>query len=163
MPVVKRKKRLQRRRLRRARAIERGDVQVLPDTHLERPLAVRRPRAVSLSPASFSVAGFGVERSGIRSTLSRQEAELWGGDNVNRTEKALILSEPRPGVRNARWRAYVARAAAKDAELEGDWEGLATAIAEAWAWDEQAKVWDAVEVAVVSPPREATFDGWRNW
>lgn len=158
--MVKRKKRLQRRRLRRARAIDRGDVLVLPETLMERPLAVLssvRARAAQAEPS------FGPERSGIRSTAGFGNSPMWGADNVNRSEKAQILSEPRPGVRNARWRAYVARAAAKDGELEGDWEAMSKAIAEAWEWDEQAKMWDAVEVAAVSPPREAKFEGWRDW
>ncbi len=142
--MVKRKKRLKRRRERRASqtasAHSRADVLVLPDTMLERPKAVRRPR-VEQPESSFAP-----ERSGIMSTLSRQEAELWCGDNVNRSEKAQIMAEPRPGVREARWRAYVERARAKDAELEGDWDALAKAVAEAWEWDGVAKAWDAVEV-----------------
>jgi hypothetical protein len=141
--VVKRKKRLQRRRARRASQTasehSRGDVVLLPDTLMERPLAVRRPRP-HVEPR------FAPERSGVMSTRARQAAELFGGDNTNRSEKAEILSEPRPGVREARWRAYVERARAKDAELEGDWDVLAKAVAEAWEWDGVAKAWDAVEV-----------------
>jgi hypothetical protein len=142
--VVKRKKRLQRRRARRASqtpsAHSRGDVVLLPDTLMERPLAVRRPRVES--PES----SFAPERSGVMTTRARQAAELFSGDNVNRSEKAQIMAEPRPGVREARWRAYVERARAKDAELEGDWDVLAKAVAEAWEWDSVAKAWDAVEV-----------------
>jgi hypothetical protein len=145
--MVKRKKRLRRRRERRAAqtpsAHSRGDVVLLPDTLMERPLAVLssvRARAAQVESS------FAPERSGVMTTRARQAAELFSGDNVNRSEKAQIMAEPRPGVREARWRAYVERARAKDAELEGDWDALAKAVAEAWEWDSVAKAWDAVEV-----------------
>lgn len=69
----------------------------------------------------------------------------WRGDNMNKTEKAQILSEPRRGVGGARWRAYVERHRAQDAEREEDWEAKAKALAKAEEWDRIAVAWEAVE------------------
>jgi hypothetical protein len=81
--------------------------------------------------------------SGIRATPRAPVA--WCGDNTNKTEKAQILSEPRRGVGGARWRAYVERHKAQDAEREEDWEAKAAAIAKAEEWDRIATAWEAVE------------------
>ena len=82
--------------------------------------------------------------SGIRGPAPRM-AMTWCGDNTNKTEKAQILSEPRRGVGGARWRAYVERCKAQDAEREEDWEAKAAALAKAEEWDSIAAAWEAVE------------------
>lgn len=82
--------------------------------------------------------------SGIRGPTSPMSMP-WRGDNTNKTEKAQILSDPRRGVGGARWRAYVERCKAQDAEREEDWEAKAAALAKAEEWDRIAAAWEAVE------------------
>jgi hypothetical protein len=82
---------------------------------------------------------------GIKGSKKPLEPEAWRRDNTNKTEKAQILSEPRRGVGGARWRAYVERCRARDAELEGDWEAKAAALAKAEEWDRMAAAWEVIE------------------
>jgi hypothetical protein len=58
--------------------------------------------------------------AGVRRRLSKERSAefeaLWARDNQNQSEKAKILNEPVPAIRNARWNQYVA-----GHELEEAW------------------------------------------
>lgn len=83
--------------------------------------------------------------AGVKTRSAPRTLMDWHGDNTNKTEKAQILSDPRRGVGGARWRAYVERCRAQDAEREGDLEAKAAATAKAEEWDRVAAAWEAVE------------------
>lgn len=81
--------------------------------------------------------------SGVVETSKRCGA--WTMDNVNRSLKARILSEPRPGVRGSMWHAYVAFHLALDAKKDGEQAAYEAAIRDGNEWMQQARLWDEME------------------
>jgi hypothetical protein len=84
------------------------------------------------------------------------ETYTWGQSCPNETLKARILSEPRPQLREATFKAYVAIQAAHDAYREGDLIERETHLEAARVHLEEATLLEASEQDP-PPPRESQF------